>query len=413
MTETSMTFLSALMLLGGIQGLFLAALLLRLRKNNFSANRYLATILAALGLTLLHQYLVVTDYILQIPALIGTTMPLDLIYPSSLYLYVRSMTQPNLSASKDRLHYILPMFGIILLLPFYVLDFETKLAIVQNNYMISDWPGVMEYTFPLAMFVAAMLFTFYLILSFKLLFAHTQTIRDFFSYRNNITLSWLRNLLLLMLVFWLFMMVFYYIYYAATAELFWQSRQIFNWLFVFSIFVVFYIGTMGLLQRRIYRPNMLVPEQAIDLSKHEVDEDTTSKPKTDKYKNSALTTEMSERILKRLSEAMEKEKPYLKNNLTLPDLAKMVATSPNYLSQIINEQLEMNFFDYVNSYRIERAKKLIINPLPHTHTILDIAMESAFNSKSAFYTAFKKQMGITPVQYKKSLVIPDSSSRAL
>ena len=98
---------------------------------------------------------------------------------------------------------------------------------------------------------------------------------------------------------------------------------------------------------------------------------------------------------------MKQQQPYLKSNLTLPDLARLVSTTPNYLSQVINAQLHMNFFDFINSYRIETAKNLIRNPLPHTRTILDIAMESAFNSKSAFYTAFKKQMGITPVEYKR------------
>lgn len=123
---------------------------------------------------------------------------------------------------------------------------------------------------------------------------------------------------------------------------------------------------------------------------------------TGKYKKSALDSYMSTRILNRLTETMQQEKPYLKSNLTLPDLAKLVSTSPNYLSQVINEQLKMNFFDFINSYRIETAKDLIINPLPHTRTILDIAMESAFNSKSAFYKAFKKQMGITPAEFKKN-----------
>ncbi len=99
---------------------------------------------------------------------------------------------------------------------------------------------------------------------------------------------------------------------------------------------------------------------------------------------------------------MEDEKPYLNSNLTLLDLAKTVSTTPNYLSQVINEQLQMNFFDYVNSYRLEKAKELLIDPLPHTPTILDVAMESAFNSKSAFYNAFRKKMGITPAEFKKS-----------
>ncbi len=134
----------------------------------------------------------------------------------------------------------------------------------------------------------------------------------------------------------------------------------------------------------------------------EVESDDEADSSRDKYRKSALDGDMSARILKRLTETMEREKPYLESNLTLPDLAKRVSTTPNYLSQVINEQLQMNFFDFINSYRIETAKDLIINPLPHTRTILDIAMESAFNSKSAFYSAFKKQMGITPAEFKKS-----------
>jgi len=403
MHEPTITLLSSLILLGGFQGLFLAILLLRLRKNNFSANRYLATILASLGLTMLHQFLVDSNYILYIPALLGITMPLDLIYPPTLYLYVYTMTQAEQSAQRNWLHYIPSVVGVFLLLPFYVYDFESKLLIVQSNYMLG-WSGVMKYTYPLAAIIMAVQFTIYLFLSFKMLFKHTQTIKQFFSYKEKITLSWLRNLLLLMVVFWILLACFFVIYYESAENMVEQSAELFVWIYSFSIIVVLYLGTMGLLQRRIYRPASLKIETA-PLSTQDKSADMQEVSialKADKYKKSALSGEMSERILKRLTEIMQHDKPYLENNLTLPDLAKTVSTSPNYLSQVINEQLKMNFFDYINSYRIETAKNLIINPLPHTHTILDIAMESAFNSKSAFYTAFKKQVGITPAEFKKS-----------
>jgi len=392
------------MLLGGVQGLFLASLLLALRRNNFVANRYLATILVALGLTLLHQFLVDTGYILRVPVLLGSTMPLDLLYPPTLYLYVRTMTQSNAAGQRTALHYLPASIGIWLLMPFFALDFDTKPAIVYSNYMVSEWPGVMKITYPIAMGLGGLQFTVYLALSFKLLFAHTRNISHFFSYRENITLSWLRNLLLLMVVFWLFMASFYYIYYAEMPEPEKQAAQLFTWVFGFSVMAVFYMGTKSLLQRRIYHPNAFTSEikPLANTDERKIAPGTVAKPKTNKYKHSALTSEMSARILRRLTETMEQEKAYLSNNLTLPDLAEKISTSPNYLSQVINEQLQMNFFDYVNSYRVETAKQLLIKPLPHTHTILDIAMESAFNSKSAFYNAFKKQMGITPAEFKKS-----------
>ena len=132
-TDSTISLLSAFMLLGGVQGLFLASLLLWLRRSNFVANRYLATILAALGLTLLHQFLVDTGYILRVPALLGSTMPLDLLYPPTLYLYVRTMTQSNAAGQRTALHYLPASVGIFLLMPFFALDFDTKLVIVHSN----------------------------------------------------------------------------------------------------------------------------------------------------------------------------------------------------------------------------------------------------------------------------------------
>ena len=187
-------------------------------------------------------------------------------------------------------------------------------------------------------------------------------------------------------------------FYTATVQADVNIEQYLDYFFVFSVLFVFYLGTMGLLQQRIYSS-----DQALSKEPSPQEDINVANTPDGKYKKSAVTEEMSSRILKRLTDTMQEEKPYLNNTLTLPELAEMLSTPPNYLSQVINEQLQMNFFDYVNSYRIETAKNLIINPLPHTLTILDIAMESAFNSKSAFYSAFKKQVGITPAAFKKSL----------
>jgi len=397
--EPIFNFTSMLLLIGGINGLFFAWLLLQIRRSNIAANRYLAAILAANGLLLLNQFLVETDLMYEVPALLGASLPVEVVFPPTLYLYVRTMTQPDAPGQKNLMHFVPTLICLIMMAPFFFLDFEAKKAIAESNYV--EWPGILAITVPIYMVILGLQFTIYLILAFKLLFAHTRNIAQFFSYREKITLSWLRNFLLLNVVTWIFGS---YIY-MSVAQSDKNIKQVMDMFFIYSVAVVFYLGTMGLLQRRIYTPS---PVSGPDLPEEITDDTETTdnvaapiNTTVGKYKKSALTEDMSTRIIKRLTEVMETEKPYLNNNLALPDLAAMVATSPNYLSQVINEQLRMNFFDYVNSYRIETAKDLIINPLPHTVTVLDIAMESAFNSKSAFYSAFKKQVGITPAEFKK------------
>lgn len=160
---------------------------------------------------------------------------------------------------------------------------------------------------------------------------------------------------------------------------------------------------MGLSQRRIYR------KRTPSLSTHSPNINETLNNKVDKnkrigskYKNSALSKGMSNNILNKLEVIMNSDKPYLSSELTLLDLAESCLTLPNYLSQTINEQLNINFFDYVNSHRIKHAKHLLLNPNKVTPTILDIAMTSGFNSKSAFYNAFKKSTKMTPSAFKLS-----------
>lgn len=404
-TQSSMNLLSIFLLIGGVNGFVFTWLLLKLRKNNFAANRFLAGILAANGILLLHQFLIESHYISQFPELLGSAIPAEVFLSPLLYLYVRAMTLPRGSGQQTVLYFVPAIICVLLISPFYFLDFELKQAIVDSNY--TQWPGVLETTYPLYMTIGGGQFTVYLFLSFKLLFAHTTHITQFFSYRENITLAWLRNFLILYLVTWGFGFYYYYSFIQSDGNI----KPFLDWFFFFSVFVVFYLGLMGLLQRRIYKRNevetaqeLLVDkieiEPSVELEAAEINNETAV---INKYKKSALTPELSDRILKRLNAVMDTDKPYLNNNLTLPELAKLVSTSPNYLSQVINEQLQMNFFDFVNCYRIETAKALMINPLPYTTTILEVAMEAAFNSKSAFYSAFKKQMGITPSQFKKSL----------
>ncbi|MGL1959373.1 MAG: helix-turn-helix domain-containing protein [Colwellia sp.] len=99
---------------------------------------------------------------------------------------------------------------------------------------------------------------------------------------------------------------------------------------------------------------------------------------------------------------MKQSKPYLNHLLTLDNLANQVSLTPRYLSSLINRHFEKNFFEFINYYRVEESKALLISEENKKTTMLDVMDRAGFNSKATFNTFFKKLMGITPTQYRKN-----------
>lgn len=120
--------------------------------------------------------------------------------------------------------------------------------------------------------------------------------------------------------------------------------------------------------------------------------------KIEKYKSNKLNTSEAETIKQRLATIVEKDDLFLDANLSLQKVAKLLQVSSVKLSQTLNEYCNTTFNDYINAYRITKAKEMLLNQ--KSYTIEAIAMDCGFNSKSTFYTAFKKQTGVTPSQFR-------------
>ena len=120
-----------------------------------------------------------------------------------------------------------------------------------------------------------------------------------------------------------------------------------------------------------------------------------------KYQKSGLKSREAEAYKNRLQQLIKEEKLFLKNGLKLNELAELLKI-PNYqLSEVLNQHMHTTFFDLINGYRIEEAKKQIkANP---QFTLLQIAHDSGFNNKTSFVNSFKRFEGITPSQYLKKL----------
>ena len=131
--------------------------------------------------------------------------------------------------------------------------------------------------------------------------------------------------------------------------------------------------------------------------------ESASTQKERKYKKSLFTKEELLHYKERLSELMEEDKLYLNPELTLRSLADYMNLPPNHMSQLLNEGFNQNFSDHVNTYRLDDFKFKLTTDAAHQLTLLALAYDSGFNSKTVFNTFFKKKLGITPKAYWNQL----------
>ncbi len=121
-----------------------------------------------------------------------------------------------------------------------------------------------------------------------------------------------------------------------------------------------------------------------------------------KYKKSGLTSKQSKEIVVKLNKVITEQELFINPQLTLSDLAETVDISTNMVSQSLNENLDKNFYEYINSFRLDHFIELFNNPKFKQFTILAVALESGFNSKSTFNAFFKKSLGKSPSEYFKN-----------
>jgi AraC-like DNA-binding protein len=120
-----------------------------------------------------------------------------------------------------------------------------------------------------------------------------------------------------------------------------------------------------------------------------------------KYRKSGLRQEEVERLWQKLSGVMQEEKPYVEAGLKLGDLARKVGSRPDYLSQVINTKARMNFYEFVNKFRVEEACRMLERDPRGRHTIADIAQDAGFSSINIFNRHFKRLQNTTPSAYRK------------
>jgi len=133
---------------------------------------------------------------------------------------------------------------------------------------------------------------------------------------------------------------------------------------------------------------------------HDVEKFFPKPEPMERYAGSKLSDGKLKDIQYSLEQIMLNEKPYLKGDLSIQELADKLNVSRQYLTQVINEKMNCNFNDYINAFRVEEFKRRVHLDTAKQYTILALALDSGFNSKTTFNTIFKKQTGQTPSQFR-------------
>ena len=152
-----------------------------------------------------------------------------------------------------------------------------------------------------------------------------------------------------------------------------------------------------------FRMNNLAHYEFLYEKRNSRGETLTEAEESEKYQNSNLTEERIAMLADKIKHLLEIEKVFINPNLSSEDLARKIGIPTYQLSQVVNIGLKTTFFELLSQYRINHVKKLFEDKEYFNSTIINIAYDSGFNSKSAFNTAFKKQTGMTPSAYRKQI----------
>ncbi|RPI77297.1 MAG: AraC family transcriptional regulator [Desulfobacteraceae bacterium] len=348
------------LLLGGFQGLLLALFLLTIRRGNRRANRVRGILVLIFSA---HIIIHALGHILPVIRFYHLNDFIVISYwafgPLILW-YVRLLTVRSVQWTRTNFWQLLPFAAGLVLMIFFSFGFSDesfqKASDTINRLMLLHLLG-------------------YLVLAVRQIIRYAIVIKKTRSSWGNINLNWLRSFVFQSVLIWLSAMIFKFFD--------WLPRSLDFFLSIVSVYIYWNVYTS------LRQPEIL----SIDF-----DDELIKK----KYEKTNLDPERAAEYLQKIETAMNRDKLFLQNDISLPQLAGVLGMSVHHLSQIINDHFHQNFFEFINSRRVNEAQKRLQDPANDHLTVLAIGLDVGFNSSSAFNSAFKKFIDMTPSEARKN-----------
>lgn len=222
---------------------------------------------------------------------------------------------------------------------------------------------------------------------------YQQEIKENHSSIESIRLRWLKNFVWLYMIINIISFLIFIVFHSGFLP---SIRQVFFILNISLVLSLFYLSFYGIRQ---YNVAEFYENKPTESSESSTRNDTTV---AEKYSTSSLSYEGMKQLYHQLEEVFNNEKLYTEPQLQIQDVANKLDVTVYKVSQTINTMAQKNFYDFVNGYRVEYLKQLLIDPGNKQYTILALGIESGFNSKSSLNRVFKQFSGMSPREYQKT-----------
>ena len=371
-----------IILFGAVQGLFLSVYLFS-KSENRNANKWLAFLLTFISLHLIEYAADITGITLQYPIFIAITYPLLFCIGPLYYIYCRYLLDKSYKATLGTiLHFLPSLIVLLLMLPFYSMSAEAKISFIsglaQDDTMKIPTGQLIFMGTHVAQTVA------YIFVSYKFIGKKEGALKELSS--DVFVVKKLKWLNVFSLCFSIYFLLYFIVVVLLTFINSYQVQLDYVLLLITSI-SIYAIGYSAISNPEIFKA---IPEFV--LQSFELNKETP----VNGSRNSTRFPELKGKLI----QYMDSNKPYLKSDLKISELADSLTVPAYHLSQLINDEFLVNFYDFINKYRVEEAKKLLMEDT-RNYKILAIAYEVGFNSKATFNRVFKKFTDLTPSEFKE------------
>jgi AraC-like DNA-binding protein len=362
----------ALALAAALQGAVLAVVLWR-RGRRLPANRWLALLMALVALRLLNQYAWSSPPFGTPPVTPRLSLPLLFTFTPLLFLYLRDLARPR-QRRGFLLHLVPAAAALLYTLPFYWVALRTPVSAWTEYGRSLRWESAVFNALIVAQMAAYLAPVFRLVPGYERRASEVASNLDVARFRWTRWLAWALAMDVMILAAVTLLQVL------GVADLLVARRDVL--LAAFMAVILYGTGFMALSQSALFSEEPEAAQQA------------------PKYARSSLTSERAEEGLRLLRALMERDRLYAEPDLTLATLADRMRLPPSQVSQVINERLAQSFYDMVNGYRVEAAKRLLVDRRTRQQTILAVGLQVGFRSKAAYNRVFKQKTGLTPSEFR-------------
>jgi AraC-like DNA-binding protein len=364
------------------QLLFLSIYLLTQGKGKGLSNILFGLFFLCISLNLLDVFLLMSGAYAGASYLAGWGSCLPLLFGPLIYFYTQSVLFKGFSLSIKTWPHFLPFITCFCVTEFYIL-FQSR--VVEEKLLSNTF----QHHLPKAVSIVSTLifiqFLVYIIISLRKIAQYKKASGQYFSNDQQRDVSSLYSTILFFLLIVIITILNGLLSQTSLANYFLVGFNIV--VFALLIFV------LTVLLKALNKPATFVMSEKDLLADQPV---SFSKPVI-----SDAEQKEKQELAQTVMNYMQSNKPWLEPELTLEQLASQLSLKPRLLSQVINEMLGKNFYDFINHYRIEEAERLLTNPKDKKITILEVLYEVGFNSKSSFNSLFKKYTGLTPSEFRK------------